>query len=211
MKKAGCGGEEEREQPVNMPKDFSQFSKNHRRKWRCCVTHLPKLFQHILLSFWLLLLCWSHLSLFVLPCFQKESSVLTEMGHTAQHFEKQMLCCLQWESISGAIFGCFISGRSHKDESAWWTHALGCHHMVRAGNEGTWPVYLQFPWHCNVPTAFTETNLFSNLTRGKKNRNCIGFISYKFISSRTSLYQFFVSFFAWWDHVRVKSTKAETT
>lgn len=32
-----------------------------------------------------------------------------------------------------------------KNENAWWTHAFGCHHMVRAGNEGVWFI-------CNFPS-----------------------------------------------------------
>lgn len=114
MKNAGCGGEGG-SSSWTCPKSSVNVQTNHNGKGRCCVNYLPKLFQHILLSFWLLLLCWSHFSLFVLPCFQRESSVLTEMGHMAQHFDKQVLCCLQWESTSGTTFGYFISGCSHKE------------------------------------------------------------------------------------------------
>lgn len=98
MKMAGCGGDGEREQLVNIPKISVNAQTNHSGERRCCVTYLPKLFQQIFLSFWLLLFSWSHLSLFVLPCFQKGSSVLTEMGHVAQLFQKQVLCCLQWKA-----------------------------------------------------------------------------------------------------------------
>lgn len=43
--------------------------------------------------------------IFASSFFKRSSSGFMETGHMAQHFDKQVPCCLQWESTSRETFG----------------------------------------------------------------------------------------------------------
>lgn len=214
MKKAGCGGEGEREQLVNMPKGFRQCSNKPQWKTKVLcqlssktisVDSLELLASALMLisplTFWLTLLSKTIISIdgdgAYGSAFWQASLLLPAMG---KHQWSDIWMCYFW--LQSQRWKCLVNACLRlppHGESREWGQVIG----LSAISLALW---------CSHSFYWKEL-IFKSNSRGKncRGRNCIGFISYKLISPRTSLCQFFVSFFAWWDLVIVKSAKVETT
>lgn len=187
MKKAGCGGEGERERLMQFIQDFGQCSTKPQWEKEDAVSMVFRnhFINQIHFNFWMPRLCRSHLSLFVSPFFKKESPVFMEMGNMAHLTSKSLAACNGKAPIERHL--------EEQDIYFWlqlrrWKCLVNrCLRLPPHGESREWGRVsglseISLALRCS--RDLTESNFFPSLTWEKKNpmKNCIGFISYKLIS-----------------------------
>lgn len=183
MKKAGCGGEAGNSSFLilvprnNMHKNFSQRSnKPHWKKKVLCQLSSKTISAHSLELLASTILLISPLTFCLTVLTKRIISIDRDRAYGSAFWQASPLLPAigkhEWSNIW--IFYLWLQPQR------WKRLVKACLRLPPHGESREWgevTVYLQFPWHCDVPTAYTEKNLFSNPTQGEKTKTLLALLS----------------------------------